>query len=94
MFSFAVVLTGRPSGGWIEIAADDYAEVRVNGAIVGSIGQSGPAYGGLTRFDLGPFLKPGTNTVAILARNGPWCGACPFSQNPAGVVYGGTITTD
>jgi hypothetical protein len=94
VFSFTVVLAGKPSDAWIAIAVDDYAEIRVNGDVVGSIGDSGPAYGSLTRFDLGPFVKSGKNTIAILARNGPWCGTCPFSQNPAGVVYGGAITLE
>ncbi len=90
VFARTFVLAGRPTSGWIEIAADDSAEVRVNGEVVGSIG--GGSYGSLTRFDLSSPLKPGRNTIAIKATNGPWCGTCPFSQNPAGVVFGGMIT--
>jgi hypothetical protein len=92
VFAWTIVLAGRPGEAWIAIAADDYAEIRVNGELVGSIGGSAPAYGSLTRFDLGSFVRAGSNAIAILARNGPWCGSCPFSQNPAGVVFGGEIT--
>jgi len=92
VFSTTIVLTGKPTDAWIAAAADDYAEIRVNGRLVGSIGDAGPAYGTLTRFELGEFVKAGTTTISVLARNGPWCGTCPFSQNPAGVVFGGAIT--
>ena len=89
VFATTFVLAGRPASGWIDIAVDDSAEIRVNGEVVGSIGRG--AYGSLTRFDLSAFLRPGHNTLAIKATNGPWCGTCPFSQDPAGVVFGGTI---
>ena len=90
VFATTFVLAGRPASGWIDIAVDDSAEIRVNGQVVGSIERG--SYGSLTRFDLSAFLRPGHNTIAIKATNGPWCGTCPFSQNPAGVVFGGTIS--
>ena len=103
VFSRKVIVQGQPSSAWIAIAADDYAEIRVNGALVGSIGSASPAgpepaYGGLTTFDITDFVKAGANTVAVLARNGPaaaWgiCAApCAYSSNPGGVVFGGAIT--
>jgi hypothetical protein len=86
VFVRTFVLAGQPTSGWIDIAVDDSAEIRVNGQVVGSIGRG--SYGSLTRFDLLAFLGPGRNTIAVKATNGPWCGTCPFSQNPAGIVFG------
>ena len=38
VFATTFVLAGRPTSGWIDIAVDDSAEIRVNGEVVGSIG--------------------------------------------------------
>lgn len=105
VFSRTIVVAGKPSGGWISLAADDYAEVRVNGVFVGAIGSvslagPSPAYGALTTFDITSFVKPGANTIDVLAQNGPaetwgYCGApCTFAANPAGVVFGGAVTVE
>ena len=85
-----VILAGKPTGGWIAVAADDYAEVHVNGKLVGSVG----GFHSLTTLDLTPLLKQGSNTIAVLARNGVACAGCHFWENPAGLVFGGTITVE
>ena len=100
-FSRTFVLPGSPTG-TISIAADDYAEVRVNGDLVGSVGSTtdesaaSAAQNALTTFDLAPHLVPGANTITVVARNGPAsfaCGnVCTYAQNPAGVVFGGRLS--
>ena len=94
---------GLPSTGTFYLAADDFAELRVNGYSVGSIGSvsdygsAASAQAGLTRFDIQPFLVPGRNEIEIHVQNGPgWftgtsCNPCTFGQNPTGVLAGGAI---
>ena len=95
---------GYPDGGVLYFAADDFAEVRVNGASVrtiGSVTDYGSAAGAqaqLTQVDLTPFLLPGENQIVIRLQNGPgWftgtsCNPCTFGQNPTGVILGGSIS--
>ena len=84
-------------------AADDYAEVRVNGTAVGSVGsvsvisEASISNSTLTNFDLTPRLRPGVNTITIAAQNGPasfagCASSCTYSSNPAGVVFGGSLS--
>lgn len=90
---------GKNAIGFISIAVDDFAEVRVNGNVVGSIGSISDfstaafAQSRLTTFDLSPFLQAGTNVVTIRAENGPFGLCCPsnYAGNPSGVVFGGLI---
>jgi len=85
----------------ISISADDFAEVRVNGHVVGSIGSisdyttATQAQASLTTFNLTPFLTAGINTLTIRAENGPFGQCCPsnYAENPAGVVFGGFFIT-
>jgi hypothetical protein len=95
-------LPGKASG-YLKIAVDDYAEVRVNGTRIGSTGSvedihvAWAAQSSLATFDLTPYLVPGKNTIAITAQNGPAsyadCGGeCTYATNPAGIVFGGDIT--
>jgi PEP-CTERM motif len=105
LYSFSNVfsLLGTPLSGTIAVSADDYAGVYVNGNFVGSVGSisdpslSGAAQSGLTPFDLSSFLVSGSNTITIVGQNGPesfgGCTNCTYSQNPAGVVFGGTLTS-
>jgi hypothetical protein len=92
---------GRPTSADIFIQADDYAQIVVNERVVGEIGSitdiglAGQAQSGQS-FDITSFLRPGTNTIAITAQNGPYFfgSANPnadYSENPAGVVFGGSI---
>lgn len=93
----------RPtSEGVLRIAADDFAEVRVNGQLVGSVGSvtdpdESAANEPLTTFDIGPYVHQGRNSIVVHAVNGPasfsdrCSDTCTYSQNPAGVVYGGSI---
>jgi hypothetical protein len=104
-FSRRFLIPGMPKAGTLLIAADDFAEVRVNNASVGTIGsvtsisQARFAQNNLTEFNLKPFLKPGMNTVTVTGRNGPHefagcSSSCSYQQNPAGVVFGGSLSLD
>jgi len=97
------VVVGRQPRGQISVAADDAAEIRINGKVLGSIGsvtdmsEASIASSRLTSFDLTPLLVAGSNTITIAAQNGPstYAGcpsSCAYSGNPAGVVFGGQIT--
>ena len=84
--------------GLLAIAADNYAEVRVNGTLVGSIGSvvdpSIIAHDHLTTFDISSVLAGGgaLNTIEITAINAPGgCPDCDYSSNPAGVVFVGYL---
>jgi hypothetical protein len=98
-FSKTFQLTGGKALGSISISADDFAEVRVNGHIVGTIGSvsdfptASLAQSYLTTFDLAPFLAVGTNILTIRAENGLFGICCPsnYAGNPAGVVFGGSL---
>jgi hypothetical protein len=84
----------------ISIAVDDFVEVHVNGRIVGSSGSvtdfsaAALAQRSLKTFDLAPFLAMGVNTITIRAENGAFGICCPsnYAGNPAGVVFGGSIS--
>jgi hypothetical protein len=84
---------------------DNFAEVQVNGSVVGSVGSvtdgtvAGQAIMQLTTFDLGGYLVEGSNVITIVGQNGPssWAGcpgACTYTQNPAGIIFGGTLTSN
>jgi len=94
---------GRSPSGWLSIGADDAAEIRVNGRTIGTIGSvtdiqlASVANTRLATFDLAPALVPGMNTITIAAQNGPssfagCAGACTYASNPAGSVFGGSLT--
>jgi hypothetical protein len=105
-FSKQFTLPGIPTSGSIAVAVDDFAEIRVNGAIVGSfgsisdLGAAAGAQSSLHTFDLTAFLASGTNTITIRAQNGPYwfsgqgCNPCNFGGNPAGLVFTGQLTYD
>jgi len=96
-FSKTFQLNGTKPIGLISISADDFAELRVNGHVVGSIGSisdystATQAQAFLTIFNLTPFLTAGTNILTVRAENGPFGICCPsnYAGNPAGVVFGG-----
>jgi len=96
-FSKTFQLNGSKAFGSISISADDFAEVRVNGHVVGTIGGVSDfstamlAQSSLTTFNLTPFLKAGSNILTIRAENGSFGICCPsnYAGNPAGVVFGG-----
>lgn len=99
-FSRTFILDGRPTRGEIYIAVDDFAEVLVNGSLVGTIGSmtemwiAGEAQSYLHWFDISGFLKPGRNVITIHAQNAYWggCDPCSYSESPAGVVFGGSMS--
>jgi hypothetical protein len=103
--SKSFLLSGHPTAGTVYLAADDFAELRVNGVVVGSVGSptdfalAAQAQSALTAFDIGSLLKRGTNVITIKGTNGsrdfsPFCAgtSCTYAQNPAGVVFGGSLS--
>ena len=102
-FSSVFNLLGTPLSGSISVSADDFAAVYVNGNLVGSVGStsnaslSGAAQSALTSFNILSFLVSGNNTIAVVGGNGQGsfagCTNCTYSQHPAGVVFGGTLTS-
>ena len=96
-------IPGTPTGGTLSIAVDDMAVVFVNGSLVGrwgsvtEVGKASVADDILKSFDIGPNLVSGLNTLTIKIFNGPaafagCAGHCTYTQNPAGVVFGGSIS--
>ena len=98
-FSKTFSNVGLPISGSISVAADDFAAILVNGVPVGTIGSrtdealAGAASSSLKTFDIGPFLVPGTNVITVEGANGNFgCGSGAYSCNPAGVVFGGSLS--
>lgn len=101
-FSNTITVGGTPVTGTVYMLADDLVELRVNGTLVGTVGsisdpsQSGAGRPALVQFDVLPHLVSGANTFTFTAQNGSdLFGGVPnanYSQNPAGTVFGGTIT--
>jgi hypothetical protein len=97
-----IKIKGTPTAGTILVAADDLAEIRVNGNVVGATGSTtdaslaSAAASSLTSFDITPHLKKGANTITVRGQNGigafAGCMNCTYSQHPAGVVFGASIT--
>jgi len=98
-FRKSITLNAPPQSGNFFITADDYAEVRVNGSLVGSVGSlaccGGPRP--LRGFNILPFLRQGANDIEVKAKNSfypdfPCSNCATYGTNPAGVVFGGRIT--
>ena len=95
---------GVPVSGEIAVGVDDFAEVRVNGHVVGSTGSltdylaASYAQGSLAPFNLLPYLVAGLNTITVKAQNGPaWftggqCDPCTYNVNLAGLIFSGSLT--
>ena len=105
-FTRQLDIPGAPTAGSISVAVDDYAQVIMNGVVVGStgsitdLGAAALAQSHYATFDLTPYLQPGPNMLQIRAQNGPYsfsgagCNPCGFAGNPAGLIFGGSITYD
>ena len=105
-FTKTITLPAAPLSAFISVAADDFAQVLVNGFVVGIAGSTidpaaaAAASAGLTTFDITSLLVPGDNRIVVQGVNGPAsfasCGGapCSYQQNPAGVVFGGVISFD
>jgi hypothetical protein len=102
-FRKSINVPGQPTAGAVHVAVDDLARIVVNGSVVGEWGSvtdqqaAGIAQNSLASFDITPFLRQGKNAVVVWAFNGPspfaGCTApCTYAENPAGVVFGGSIT--
>jgi len=95
---------GAPISGHMSVGVDDFAEVRVNGHVVGStgsvtdLGAAQAAQADLKSFDLFPYLVEGPNTITVKAQNGPaWftggqCDPCTYNVNQAGVTFSGSLS--
>jgi hypothetical protein len=104
VFVLTFTVGPQPSGS-IQIAVDDLAEVFVNGVSAGTTGSiassdlAAAAAETAVTIDLTPELHEGLNFIAVAAQNGPSsfgldCApqGCTYSQNPAGVVFAGTLS--
>lgn len=104
VFVKTIDIPGLPTSGLISIAADDFAEVRVNSVLAGSSGSTtdygaaGAAQGSIEVIDLTPFQLGGNNVIPLRAQDGPVaftggrCDPCTNSGNPAGVLFGSSIS--
>ncbi len=100
-FSKTFTLAGPATGGSISIAADNAAEVFLNGTSVYVLGDiSGTSSGSTTTFNApaAPVTVPlpagdfvaGTNVITVYGVNGSYSQPT-YAGNPAGVVFYGTI---
>ena len=88
-FVKTVNVPGTPQSGTAWVAADDGAEVFVNGTSAGSASGQNT----MTSLDITSLLVEGANEIVVRATNSVQCGQpCTYQSNPAGVVFGGTIT--
>jgi hypothetical protein len=105
-FTTQLDIPGAPTAGTVSVAVDDFAEVIMNGVVVGStgsitdLGAAALAQSHFVTFDLSPFLQAGHNILQLRAQNGPYwfsgagCNPCGFAGNPAGLLYGGSVAYD
>ena len=97
-----IKIKGVPKAGTIQVAADDLAEIRVNGSIVGTTGSTTDASlasasaNALTSFDITAQLIKGVNVITVRGQNGEGsfagCTNCAYSRHPAGIVLGASIS--
>jgi RHS repeat-associated protein len=100
-FSKQITLPARPATALMWVAVDDYARVFVNGQLAGETGSTSDltkalaAQSALKEFNIAGLLAEGLNTITVFAQNGSdafhGCRNCKYSQNSAGVVFGGRI---
>lgn len=105
-YFFKVIHLPEPATqGSISIAADNFAEVRVNGGVAGIVGStinlttSIQAQNTVATFDITKYLVKGENLISIRVTNGPrefgrCSNGCTYAENPAGLVFGGFILYD
>jgi HYR domain len=102
-FTKSITLAATPTAANILVAADDFAEVLVNGTVVGTTGSTTDfsvalaAANSLKEFDIRPYLTAGANTITIRGQNGigafGGCTSCTYRQNPAGILVSGFINS-
>src|SRR5579871_1256784 len=103
-FTRPFVICGNPTGGTISIAADNMAEVFLNGAstaVVTTCSETNPTTCGtssdwavVTTVNVpASSLAAGLNTITIHANNAPnECSPNTYACNPAGVILSATFT--
>lgn len=103
VFTKDIFVPGQPVSGTLWLAVDDWAQVSVNGAIIGTVGSTTEpqtardAQAPPRALDLSAALVPGQNTIRVWVKNGPGafaggCEPCLWSQNGVWVYFGGSIT--
>lgn len=76
-FSSSFSVGGPVTAAAFYLAADDFAQLLVNGISVGTVGSitdislAGAAQASLTLFDISSYLSPGLNIITVNAQNGP-----------------------
>lgn len=83
-FKVQFYIPGVPSGGILQVAADDYLTVTVNGLSVGCDG-AGFTISAQKTCNVLPYLIAGMNTAQFSVRNNG--GASSPYSNPAGLLY-------
>lgn len=86
-----------PVRGTLSVAADDFAEVSINGTVLPNLTSS--SHGQFTTASVPATLIRGSsillgaraNQIRVKARNDPGCALDNYQCNPAGVVLGGTF---
>jgi len=101
-FSRRITIHSHVLNATLYIASDDLVRIKVNGKKVGRWGtvtnreKAGRAGARLKSFDVTALLTQGVNRMSVWAENGPdsfaGCSPCTYQQNPAGVVFGWSIT--
>lgn len=92
-FSKTINVPGSVVSGSVSVDGDNFAEVRVNGTSIGT--HTGTPAWQLESFDITSFLYSGANILTVRGENAneSTCApGCTYSQNPAGIVFGGRIT--
>jgi len=86
-------LCDTPQGGTISVAADDFAEVFLNGtSILNSTSHS--TLSTITISSTSTLVRQGQNFIKVKVKNGPNpsdCGSGQYQCNPAGVVFGASF---
>lgn len=91
-FQFQFYLCGTPTNGSISVAADNVAEVKLNGAIVGN---SSNPFALNTITISADKLSQGLNIIEVKVKNDQNPGDCPsgkYQCNPAALVLGATFS--
>jgi hypothetical protein len=103
-FSKTFTFDTMPTAGTLSVAVDDLSQVFVNGVSLGTYGSvtvsQQTSQNSLKTYNILPELTAGLNTITIMGENGPgtfsayYVSGQPVTYhiNPAGVVFGGSIT--
>jgi hypothetical protein len=94
-FTKTFSVTGANAAAGIDISADDYFKIFLNGNL--AISESGEGiFHGIHHYELSSYLEQGENTLTIEVTNAPYFyqGQGTPYNNPAGVAYAFTLTNN